>query len=189
MAKATRAAAAEPQDDVDGPGADGEDVVLEGTLVCSLTQEHRTATPQEETLQSFIEQLHREYGVPLADMGRDVRVECALGEDGGRQKTKTRTVQLVVYEHGKAREPGNIIRAVLVAKPGTKPDAKAMGVLDEVLGSIAVQQERVFGLWTNGIDLTFRMREYQRRTGLPIFTELTDFPAPDETFEDLNHRA
>lgn len=184
MARATRAAAAEPQDDVDG-GADGEDVVLEGTLVCSLTHEHRTATPQEETLQSFIEQLHREYGVPLVDMGRDVRVECALGEDGGRQKTKARTVQLVVYEHGKAREPGNIIRAVLVAKPGTKPDPKAMGLLDEVLGSIAVEQDRVYGLWTNGIDLTFRMREYQRRTGLPIFTELTDFPAPDETFEDL----
>ena len=41
------------------------DVVLEGQLVCALTGEQRTATPQEETVQSFVEQLHREYGIPL----------------------------------------------------------------------------------------------------------------------------
>ena len=29
------------------------------------------------------------------------------------------------------------------------------------------------------------MREYHKRTGDPQFTELTDFPAPDETLEDL----
>ena len=98
MARASRAAAAEPLEEVDGAegaGGDGEDVVQEGTLVCALTAEHKTATPQEETLQSFIEQLHREYGVSLSDMGRDVRVECSTGEAGGKQKKKTRTVQLV----------------------------------------------------------------------------------------------
>src|ERR1700675_1724096 len=69
----------------------GEDVVLEGTIVCALTGEHKTASPQEETLQSFIEQLHREYGVELADMERDVRVECITGEEGGKPRKKTRT--------------------------------------------------------------------------------------------------
>jgi type I restriction enzyme M protein len=29
------------------------------------------------------------------------------------------------------------------------------------------------------------MREYHKRTGDPVYTELTDFPAPDETLEDL----
>lgn len=105
----------------------GEDVVLEGTLVCALTGEHKTASPHEETLQSFIEQLHREYGVELADMKRDVRVECITGEEGGKPRKKTRTVQLAVFEHGKPREVENVIRAVLVAKPGTKADQKAIG--------------------------------------------------------------
>jgi type I restriction enzyme M protein len=173
---------AEPGTDEDG----GEDVVLEGTLVCALTGEHKTASPQEETLQSFIEQLHREYGVELADMERDVRVECIIGEEGGRPRKKTRTVQLAVYEHGKPHEIENIIRAVLVAKPGTKADQKTTDLLDEVLGGIASEKDRVYGLWTNGADLSFRMRQYDRRTGNPTYTELTDFPGPDET---LNHRS
>lgn len=161
------------------------EVVLEGTLVCSLTGEHKTATPQEETLQSFIEQLHREYGVELVDMERDVRVECVTGEEGGKPRRNARIVQLAVYEHGAAHEVSSIIRVVLVAKPNTKPDQKAIVLLEEVLGGIAPDRERVFGLWTNGSDLTFRMREYHKRTGDPQFTELTDFPAPDETLEDL----
>jgi type I restriction enzyme M protein len=165
--------------------ATDDEVVLEGTLVCQLTNEHRHATAQEETLQSFIEQLHREYGVELADMERDARVECITGEEGGRPRRKTRNVQLVVYEHGKQHEAGNIIRAVLIAKPGTKADQKAIHLLEEVLGGIGADRDRVFGIWTNGADLTFRMREYHKRTGDPVYTELTDFPAPDETLEDL----
>src|SRR6266511_2468841 len=141
-----------------------EDVVLEGTLVCALTGEHKLATPQEETLQSFIEQLHREYAVELQDMARDVRVDCFSGEEGGKQKKKSRTVQLAVYEPRQPREVGNIVRAVLVAKPGAKVD-QAIALLEEVLGGIAPERDRVFGLWTNGIELTFRMREYHKRTG------------------------
>jgi type I restriction enzyme M protein len=163
---------------------ESEDVVLEGTLVCALTGEPKIATPQEETLQSFIEQLHREYGVELSDMARDIRVECVTGEEGGRQKKRTRSVQLVVYEQSAPRDVDNIIRAVLVAKPGSKVD-QAIELLEEVLGGIAPERDRVFGLWTNGIELTFRMREYHKRTGNPVYTELTDFPGPDETFEDL----
>lgn len=193
MARKRKQGAAEEPDDPANEGAgsgdddgNGEsDVVLEGTLVCALTGEPKPATPQEETLQSFIEQLHREYAVDLEDMARDVRVECITGEEGGRQKKKTRTVQLVVYEHGKRREVGNIIRAVVIAKPATKPDKKAIALLEEVLGGIGPERDRVYGLWTNGIDLTFRMREYHKRTGDPVYTELTDFPAPDETLEDL----
>lgn len=143
-----------------------EEVVLEGTLVCALTEEHRAATPQEETLQSFIEQLHREYGVELADMARDVRVQCVRGEEGGKEKKRTRTVQLAVYEHGKPHEVGNIIRVVIVAKPGTKADAKAIELLEEVLGGVAPDRDRVFGMWTNGADLSFRMREPRVSTSL-----------------------
>lgn len=162
-----------------------EEALPEGTLVCALTNEQRVSTPQEETLQSLIEQLHGEYGVELADMGRDIRVECITGEEGGKQRKKARSVQLVVYEHSKPHAVENIIRAVLVTKPGTKADQKAIDLLEEVLGGIAPERDRVFGLWTNGSDLSFRMREYSKRTGNPAYTELTDFPAPDETLDDL----
>ena len=172
------------QDEIELVDRGDDELVLEGTLVCGLTNTHRTATPQEETLQSFIEQLHREYGIRLADMERDVRVEC-FSEEGGKQKKKTRTVHLAVYERDAPHDAAGLIRAVLVAKPGTKPDQKAIALLEEVLGSIAPDRDRVFGLWTNGIELTFRMREYHKRTCNPVFTELTDFPAPDETLEDL----
>jgi len=80
--------------DVDDVAVEDEldsDLVLEGTLVCALTGEHKTSNPQEETLQSFIEQLHREYEVDLSDMQRDVRVECITGEEGGKARKKART--------------------------------------------------------------------------------------------------
>jgi hypothetical protein len=169
----------------EGAGESADDLVLDGQLVCALTGEHRTATPQEETLQSFIEQLHREYGVALADMARDVRLVCYSSDSHG-QKKKTRTVSLVVYESGQSHTENNLIRVVIVAH-GAKADPKAIYVLEEVLGSISEEREQVFGLWTNGSVLAFRMRTYQPRTGEPVFTELTDFPAPHETLEDLEN--
>jgi type I restriction enzyme M protein len=164
---------------------ESEEVILEGSLVCALTGEHKVATPQEETLQSFIEQLHREYSVDLADMARDVRIECLTGEEGGKQKKRTRLVQLLVYKHGEEHLAKNIIRVVLIAKPGVKADQKTIDLLDEVLGGVAPDLDRIYGIWTNGTELTFRMREYSKRTGDPVYTELTDFPAPHETLEDL----
>ena len=66
------------------------DVVLEGTLVCALTGEHKIASPHEETLQSFIEQLHREYGVELPDIGHPLGI--------GISREKTVTGQLRCHE-------------------------------------------------------------------------------------------
>jgi uncharacterized iron-regulated membrane protein len=62
-------------------GSSDEELVPEGHLVCALTGEHRTASPSEETLQSFIEQLHREYGaksVGNALSGRDLTMVAEL---------------------------------------------------------------------------------------------------------------
>ncbi|MFT3769601.1 MAG: hypothetical protein QM820_29550 [Minicystis sp.] len=175
----------------EGGGDDDEEVVLEGTLVCALTGEHRTSTPAEEVLQSFIEQLHREYGIPLEDMERDVRIAATSDEDG-KSRTRNRTVSLAVFEHGEPHRGSddkilveNITRIVIVAKPGTKPDEKAIAVLEEVLGSLSQDRDQAFGVWTNGADLAFRMRTFHKRTGTPEYTELTDIPAPDETLEDL----
>lgn len=174
-------------DSPDCPGENGSDeLVPEGKLVCALTGEFKTASSQEEVTQSLIEQLHREYTVPLEDMERDVRVACTTEDpDTGRSRTRRRIVSLVVYQAGKAHDVANIIRVGIVAKPGVKPDAKAINVLDEVLGNLSQDRPQVYGLWTNGIGLEFRMRTYQARTGEPQYVSLTDFPAPSETLEDL----
>jgi type I restriction enzyme M protein len=171
----------------DTAGGDSElDLVPEGKLVCALTGEHRSATPQEETLQSFIEQLHREYGIKLEDMARDVRISCVYYDEvRGRERTRARTVPLVVYEPGTQHVADNIIRVALISKLGAKPDAKAIQALEEVLGSLSTDRPEVYGLWSNGSELEFRMRTFDRRTGSPVFTPLTDFPAPDESLEDL----
>lgn len=176
----------EAADISESDGRSDEDLLPEGKLVCALTGEQLTANAQEETLQSFIEQLHREYEIPFEDMGRDVRIQTQTEDPKtGKPRTRNRVVSLVVYEAAKAHSIENIIRVAVVSSAGTKPDDKAIGVLEEVLAGLSEEREQVFGLWTNGTDLAFRMRTYHARTGQPEFTELTDFPAPGETLDDL----
>lgn len=187
--KSTGADPAEPRasDELDPTNEDvGDELVPEGKLVCALTGQLVSASAHEELLQSLIEQLHREYGVPIEDMARDVRLPCYSDDsNSGKSKTRMRAISLVVYESAESHEPGNIIRVAIVAKPGAKPEQKSLDVLDEVLGSLSQDRAQVFGLWTNGTDLTFRMRTYHSRTGEPEYVSLTDFPAPSETLEDL----
>jgi type I restriction enzyme M protein len=112
-----------------------------------------------------------------------VTVQC-ISEEEGKMRSRKRTVSLAVYQE-KGREVADIIRVAIVVKLGTKGDAKAIGVLDEVLGNLSQDRDKVFGLWTNGSELAFRMRTFHKRTGEPEFTDLTDIPAPDETLEEL----
>jgi type I restriction enzyme M protein len=161
---------------------DGAEPIPQDTLVCALTHEFKPDKPEERVLQSFIEQLHREYRVELADMERDVRVAC---QDANGKK-KNVTVGVAVYEHGVAHEVENIIRVVLIAKANAKVSDAAVGQLDLVLSNLSDERPEVYGAWTNGKDLTFRMRTYDPANGFPVSTELTDFPAPDETLADLN---
>jgi type I restriction enzyme M protein len=157
--------------------------VLEEQLICSLTGEHRAATQQEETLQSFVEQLHREYGIPLQQIARDVKISC-VSEEQGKQRTRMRSVSLVVYE-GKGRSIDAISRVVVITKPSVKSSKTSIGILDEILGNLSQEMDRTFGIWSNGTELAFRMRTFNKRTGVPEFTDLTDIPAPDETLEEL----
>lgn len=163
-----------------------EEVVLEGTLICALTGEACKDTPDEQTVQSLIEQLLREYEVDPSDMERDVRLSLEVEDpSSGKVKAQRKAASLVVYEHGKPHEPAHAIRVAVVAKAGTKPAAKkGISELEEILGGINDRGE-IFGLWTNGSEMAFRMRRFNRRTGIPEFTELTDFPAPEEPLEDL----
>ncbi|MGK4008384.1 N-6 DNA methylase [Sorangium sp. So ce1036] len=173
----------EPQNADEADDA-SEDVVPQGQIVCALTGELFNDTPEEQTLQSFIDQLEREYGVDPKDMARDVTVEVVL-EEGDKEKRKRRKVSLAVYDQGKPHTIENLIRVVLIAKAGTKPDRKALDALEDVLSAIPGTRARVFGLWTNGELMEFRLRTFDKKFGHAQFTELTDFPAPDESLEDL----
>ncbi|MBI5068726.1 MAG: N-6 DNA methylase [Deltaproteobacteria bacterium] len=182
-----RVAPAEPVPSFDEaePGEDAAaDAPEQGKLVCSVTGEHREATPQEELLQSFAEQLHREYGFAFGDMGRDVPVRCEVQDGEGRVRRKTRTVQLAVFSPDTPHTAEHLVRAVMLSRPEAKADA-AVEALDQVLSNVAPAEDRVFGLWSDGVRLAFRMRTYDPGGGEPVCSDLTDFPGAGETLEDL----
>jgi type I restriction enzyme M protein len=160
---------------------ESEEPIPQDTVVCALTGELRPDKPEERVLQSLVEQLHREYRVELSDMKRDVRVPC-VNEEG---KRKTVAVAIAVYAHGEPPELENIIRVALIAKANAKVSDAAIGQLDLVLSNLSDERDEVYGVWTNGRDMAFRMRTYDLANGLPISTELTDFPGPEETLADL----
>jgi type I restriction enzyme M protein len=161
---------------------EGGEPIPQDTLICALTGEFRPDKPEERVLQGLVEQLHREYRVELSDMARDVKVPC-IDASG---KKKTVAVAIAVYEHGKPHELNNIIRVVLIAKANAKVSDSAIAQLDLVLSNLSDDRDEVYGVWTNGKDMAFRMRTYDPANGFPISTELTDFPGPDETLADLD---
>jgi type I restriction enzyme M protein len=167
---------------LDSSDEDIGELIAPDTLVCTLTGELVPDRSEERVLQSLIEQLHREYRVDLADMSRDVKVPC-LDAAG---KKRTPTIGIAIYEHGKPHDQSNIIRVVLVGKTSAKGSDASVELLDLVLSNLSEDRAEEFGVWTNGKDMTFRMRTYDSATGFPVGTELTDFPAPDETLDDLN---
>lgn len=161
---------------------ESEEPLPQDTLVCALTGALRPDKPEERVLQSLVEQLHREYRVELSDMKRDVRIPC-VNEEG---KKKAVTVAIAVYAHGELHHLENIIRVALIAKATAKVSDAAIGQLDLVLSNLSDERDEVYGVWTNGRDMAFRMRTYDPANGLPISTELTDFPGPAETLADLD---
>jgi len=166
----------------DGELEPAPEPIPQDTVVCALTGEFKQDKPEERVLQDIVEQLHREYRVDLTEMARDVRVRCvnAVG------KRTTVKVGVGVYEPGRPHDLENLIRVVIVAKTSSKPSDAAIGKLDLVLSNLNEDRHELYGLWTNGKDMAFRMRTYDPATGFPVSTELTDFPAPDETLEDLD---
>ncbi|MGL3210962.1 HsdM family class I SAM-dependent methyltransferase [Bradyrhizobium sp. BR 1433] len=166
---------------LDGEGGSDE-LIPQDTLICALTGQLKIDKPEERVLQSLIEQLHREYRVELSDMERDVRVACR----DGAEKKKTVSIGVAVYEGGKSHTLDNLIRVVLVAKSSAKASDAAIGQLELVLSNLNEARSEVYGVWTNGKEMAFRMRTYDIANGFPLITELTDFPAPDETLADLD---
>jgi type I restriction enzyme M protein len=170
-----------------------EEPVPEDEIICRLTQERRKVTPEEEVIQALIEQLHREYRVSLADMARDVAFRFSLPDESlGKMKSFNRRAALVVYRSGvdlEQRTNADIIRVVMVVKKGSRPEDKSQGVkaLADLLLHLGEHRAELdlYGAWTNGDRLTFLRVFHDPNNGFVETEELTDFPAPDETLEDL----
>ncbi|NEZ64674.1 N-6 DNA methylase [Leptolyngbyaceae cyanobacterium CCMR0082] len=172
-------------------GGAGEEPIPEDQLLCKLTQELRKVSPEEEVLQAFVDQLHREYRVELSDMARDLSFRISsFDESAGKNKSLTRKAALVVYKTGippEKRSADDIIRVVMIAKKSTRPENKKQGVkaLDDLLFHLAKDRTDIYGAWTNGERLAFRMLQENPQNGYVEAVDLTDFPAPGETLEDL----
>lgn len=170
-------------------GGGESEVVPQGKLRCALTNALVDDTAEEQTLQSFIDQLEREYRVDPQDMARDVEVVVTL-EAGDTERRRKRKVTLAVFEHGKPHIVDHLIRAVVIARAGTKVPTnldesdKLFEALRGVLVTVPDAHPHVYGLWTNGEVMEFLERTFTS-AGLS-FRTLTDFPAPDERREDLD---
>lgn len=159
-----------------------QQVVLdEDQLVCMLTNKVVKATEKEQTLQSMIAMMIDEYGFEPQDLERDFKMQY---EDPETEKTKSQKVDLAIFEAGRAHDSANVIRVVIVAKSAkVKADDNKQG-LHPSLDNLLSYSDCDFGCWTNGEDLRY-LHSCENDFGQPETEELTDFPAVDQTLEDL----
>jgi type I restriction enzyme M protein len=162
-------------------------VVDENSLVCVLTGRIVKATEKEQTLQSLIRQMNEEYGFDMTDMARDFTI---AGEDEGGRKIK-RKAELVAFESEdkddsdeSERSQETIIRVCFVQDGKTKESDPKKGtiLIDDVLNML---DRCEFGLWTNGLMNSFRHKTGYKATGEARLQEVSDFPGPGESMDDL----
>lgn len=130
----------------------GELVLGEDEMVCSLTNRVVKATEKEMTLQSMIAMMAEEYGFAPEDMERDFKVKY---EDVDSGSTKSQKVDLAIFNQGKAHDTDELIRFIIVAKDAkVKPNDKKAGV-EATTENILVSTDCDFACWTNGEDLQY----------------------------------
>lgn len=156
-------------------------VLEENQLVCQLTNRVVKATSKELTLQSMIAMMADEYEFAPEDMERDFRVEY---EDPDTGKIKKQKVDLAIFESGKTHISDNVIRVIVVARDAKVKDTDAKNGVKALLENLLSYSNCDFGLWTNGEDLRY-LHVFENDFGQPETEELTDFPAADQTLEDM----
>lgn len=162
----------------------------ENTIVCIITGESKKATDKEKILQSIARTLSTEYGFDIADMERDYKL---IYTDPYTGKNRRMTANLVVFENRKPHEQSSIIRVCIIQSGKTKATDQKNGIklLEDAIGAIEGKKTVEhpgcqFGLWTNGSELHFMQKYYDRDEPDPIFEELADFPGKDESLNDLD---
>lgn len=158
-----------------------EEIVLgEDQLICILTGKIVKATEKESNLQFMIQTMSEEYGFAMEDMQRDFSFKYIDEED----KKRTAKVDLAIFEKGRAHDSDCLIRAIVVAKDAkVKANDSKNGVMAS-LENILTYTDCEFGCWTNGEDLHF-VGVSEDKWGQSTIEELSDFPAINQTIEDL----
>lgn len=156
-------------------------VLEENQLVCQLTNRVVKATDKELTLQSMIAMMADEYEFAPEDMERDFRVEY---EDPDTGKIKKQKVDLAIFESGKPHISDNVIRVIVVARDAKVKDTDAKNGVKALLENLLCYSNCDFGCWTNGEDLRY-LHSFENDSLQPETEELTDFPAADQTLEDM----
>ena len=158
-----------------------EEIVLgEDQLICILTGKIVKATEKESNLQFMIQTMSEEYGFAMEDMQRDFSFKYIDEED----KKRTAKVDLAIFEKGRAHDSDCLIRAIVVAKDAkVKANDSKNGVMAS-LENILTYTDCEFGCWTNGEDLHF-VGVSEDKWGQSTIEELSDFPAINQTLEDL----
>ena len=158
-----------------------EEIVLgEDQLICILTGKIVKATEKESNLQFMIQTMSEEYGFAMEDMQRDFFFKYIDEED----KKRTAKVDLAIFEKGRAHDSDSLIRAIVVAKDAkVKANDSKNGVMAS-LENILTYTDCEFGCWTNGEDLHF-VGKFEDKWGQASIEELSDFPAINQTLEDL----
>jgi len=158
-----------------------EEIVLnEDQLICILTNKIVKATEKESNLQFMIQTMSEEYGFALEDMQRDFSFKYTDEED----KRRSVKLDLAIFEHGKAHDGDNLIRAIVVAKDAKVKNKDPKGGVMASLENILTYSECEFGCWTNGEDLHF-VGKFEDKWGQASIEEISDFPSVNQTMEDL----
>ena len=158
-----------------------EEIVLnEDQLICILTNKIVKATEKENNLQFMIQTLSEEYGFAMEDMQRDFSFRYTDEED----RNRTAKVDLAVFQHGKAHDGDNLIRAIIVAKDAKVKATDNRAGMMATLETILTYTDCEFGCWTNGEELRF-LGKFEDKWGQASIEEISDFPAVNQTLEDL----
>lgn len=159
-----------------------DELVLEDNqLVCVLTNKVVKATDKELTLQSMIDMMAEEYGFAPEDMERDFRVTY---QEPDSEKSRAQSVDLAIFNEGKAHEAENLIRFVVVAKDAKVKPTDAKKGAEAMLDNILTFTDCEFGCWTNGEDLLYRYYT-EDDFGQADVQDISDFPANGQTLADL----
>lgn len=159
-----------------------EIVLNDDELVCILTETRKKASGKELVLQSIIQQMNDEYGFELSDMQRDF----SLPYEDEEGKTRRVTVDLAIFETGKAHDKDHLARLCFVFDSKVSAEDKKKGV-EAVLNPVLSYSNCEFALWTNGEELFFYQR-VEDEVGNVNIQELSDFPGADESIEDLERQ-
>jgi type I restriction enzyme M protein len=139
-------------------------------------------TLKEIILQGAARSLATEYGFDLAHLARAFPIKLTVvSQVDGKAKTRRVRLDIAAFEdqhHGQEC----VVRAGMVAPPGTKGDDEKRGIaaLDGILGALPACE---FGFWTNGTELAFRRKVMVG--GSPEYQDIGDMPAAGESLESL----